>query len=105
MKYTMKIYSQEVEKLIITEPRNRLMENVLGLGEEAGEVLGKIKKLIRDKNFSKSEIIKELGDCLFYITAIANYLGDDLQAVADANMAKLKDRKKRDVIQGSGDNR
>ena len=83
MKYTMKIYSQEVEKLIITEPRNRLM----------------------DKNFSKSDIIKELGDCLFYITAIANYLGDDLQAVADANMAKLKDRKKRDVIQGSGDNR
>ena len=105
MKYTMKIYSQEVEKLIITEPRNRLMENVLGLGEEAGEVLGKIKKLIRDKNFSKSDIIKELGDCLFYITAIANYLGDDLQAVADTNMAKLKDRKKRDVIQGSGDNR
>ena len=89
----MKIYSQEVEKLIITEPRNRLMENVLGLGEEAGEVLGKIKKLIRDKNFSKSDIIKELGDCLFYITAIANYLGDDLQAVADANMAKLKDVK------------
>ena len=78
---------------------------ILGLGEEAGEVLGKIKKLIRDKNFSKSEIIKELGDCLFYVTAIANYLGDDLQSVADANMAKLKDRKKRDVIQGSGDNR
>ena len=53
MKYTMKIYSQEVEKLIITEPKNRLIENVLGLGEESGEVLGKIKKLIRDKNFSK----------------------------------------------------
>jgi len=105
MKYTMKIYSQEVEKLIITEPRNRLLENTLGLGEEAGEVLGKIKKLVRDKTYSKEEIIKELGDCLFYVTAIANYLGDDLQAVADANMAKLKDRKKRDVIQGSGDNR
>ena len=105
MKYTMKIYSQEVEKLIITEPTNRLMENVLGLGEEAGEVLGKIKKLVRDKNYSKSEIIKELGDVLFYVTAIANYLGDNLQVVADMNMAKLKDRKKRNAIQGSGDNR
>ncbi len=105
MKYTMKIYSQEVEKLIITEPKNRLMENVLGLGEEAGEVLGKIKKLVRDKNYSKSEIIKELGDVLFYVTAIANYLGDNLQVVADMNMAKLKDRKKRNAIQGSGDNR
>tara|TARA_R100000315_G_C5184628_1_gene107312 strand:- start:372 stop:677 length:306 start_codon:yes stop_codon:yes gene_type:complete len=101
----MKIYSQEVEKLIITEPKNRLMENVLGLGEEAGEVLGKIKKLVRDKNYSKSEIIKELGDVLFYVTAIANYLGDNLQVVADMNMAKLKDRKKRNAIQGSGDNR
>ena len=101
----MELYSKQVEKLIITEPKNRLMENVLGLGEEAGEVQGKIKKLIRDKSFSKSDIIKELGDCLFYVTAIANYLGDDLQSVADANMAKLKDRKKRDVIQGSGDNR
>jgi len=105
MKYTMKIYSQEVEKLIITEPKNRLIENVLGLGEESGEVLGKIKKLIRDKNFSKGEIIKELGDCLYYVTAIANALGSNLQEVADENMAKLKDRKKRDVIQGSGDNR
>ena len=105
MKYTMKIYSQEVEKLIITEPRNRLMENVLGLGEEAGEVLGKIKKLIRDKNFSKSDIIKELGDCLFYVTAIANYLDSNLQEVANANMKKLHDRRDRDKIKGSGDNR
>jgi len=105
MKYTMKIYSQEVEKLIITEPKNRLIENVLGLGEESGEVLGKIKKLIRDKTFSKGEIIKELGDCLYYVTAIANALGSNLQEVADENMAKLKDRKKRNVVQGSGDNR
>jgi hypothetical protein len=38
----MRQYSKEVEKLIITEPKNRLIENVLGLGEEAGEVQGKV---------------------------------------------------------------
>ena len=105
MKYTMKIYSQEVEKLIITEPKNRLIENVLGIGEEAGEVVGKIKKLIRDGTFSKEEVLYELGDLLYYTTATANALGSNLQEIADMNMAKLKDRKKRDVIQGSGDNR
>ena len=101
----MRQYSKEVEKLIITEPKNRLIENVLGLGEETGEVQGKIKKLIRDKSFSKSELIKELGDCLFYVTAIANYLDSNLQEVANANMKKLHDRRDRNKIQGSGDNR
>jgi NTP pyrophosphatase (non-canonical NTP hydrolase) len=105
MKYTFKIYGQEVEKLIITEPKNRLIENVLGIGEEAGEVVGKIKKLIRDGSFSKKEVLYELGDLLYYTTATANALGSNIQEVADMNMAKLKDRKKRNVIQGSGDNR
>ena len=105
MNYDMELYSKQVEKLIVTEPKNRLMENVLGLGEEAGEVQGKIKKLIRDKSFSKSDIIKELGDCLFYVTAIANYLDSNLQEVANANMKKLHDRRDRNKIQGSGDNR
>ena len=34
MNYDMELYSKQVEKLIVTEPKNRLMENVLGLGEE-----------------------------------------------------------------------
>jgi len=105
LNYNMRQYSEEVEKLIITEPKNRLIENVLGLGEETGEVQGKIKKLIRDKNFSKSELIKELGDCLFYVTAIANYLGSNLQEVANINLNKLHDRLKRNKLKGSGDNR
>ena len=105
MNYNMRQYSEEVEKLIITEPKNRLIENVLGLGEETGEVQGKIKKLIRDKNFSKSELIKELGDCLFYVTAIANYLGSNLQEVANINLNKLHDRLKRNKLKGSGDDR
>jgi len=105
LNYDMELYSKQVEKLIVTEPKNRLMENVLGLGEEAGEVQGKIKKLIRDKSFSKSEVIKELGDCLFYVTAIANYLGSNLQEVANINLNKLHDRQKRNKLKGSGDNR
>lgn len=87
-----------------------LMAFVLGLGGESGEVLEKVKKIVRDKNgeldhTDKEEIIKELGDVLWYIAVIADQLGYGLQAVADLNTAKLISRKNRDVLGGSGDNR
>tara|TARA_X000001382_G_scaffold89141_1_gene63842 strand:+ start:1596 stop:1922 length:327 start_codon:yes stop_codon:yes gene_type:complete len=104
-KINMKVYGEEVEKLIVTEKKNRLIENTLGLVGEAGEVAEKIKKVVRDKEFSKSEVEKELGDVLFYVTALANYIGTDLQTVATVNLEKLHDRRDRNKIHGSGDNR
>lgn len=101
----MKSYGVEVEKLITTQKNNRLIENTLGLVGEAGEVAEKIKKVIRDKEFSKSEVEKELGDVLFYVTALSNYIGSSLQKVANVNLEKLHDRKARNKIHGSGDNR
>ena len=101
----MKVYGEEVEKLIVTEKKNRLIENTLGLVGEAGEVAEKIKKVVRDKEFSKSEVEKELGDVLFYVTALANYIGTDLQTVATVNLEKLHDRRDRNKIHGAGDNR
>ena len=83
-----------------------MVENTLGLVGEAGEVAEKVKKLIRDKSrFSKDEIIKELGDVVFYVTALANYYGSDLQEVIDMNIEKLDGRLARGTLQGSGDNR
>ena len=100
-----KDYSEEVEKLVITVANTRLVENTLGLVGEAGEVAEKIKKFFRDEDFSKEDIIKELGDVLFYTTALANHIGSNLQTVLDTNIKKLHDRKKRNKIKGSGDNR
>jgi NTP pyrophosphatase (non-canonical NTP hydrolase) len=61
---------------------------------------------IRDGNeISQLELVKELGDVLFYVTALANHIGSDLQTVATNNIAKLHDRQKRNKLQGSGDNR
>ena len=105
MNYDMKNYGKEVEKLVITSHNTRLIENALGLAGEAGEVAEKVKKLYRDSQFSKEDVIKELGDVLFYVTALANHLGSDLQSVANANIKKLHDRKDRNKIKGSGDNR
>jgi NTP pyrophosphatase (non-canonical NTP hydrolase) len=83
---------------------------VLGISGEAGEVAEKVKKIIRDKNGeltqeSKIELMKELGDVMWYIAVMAEHMGYSLEEVAQANITKLRDRQKRDVIKGSGDNR
>ena len=99
-------YSLWVEKKIITKDQERLIENILGLVGETGEVAEKIKKFIRDGNkIANEEILKELGDVLFYTTALANLYGKGLQEVMKLNIKKLDDRQKRNKIQGSGDNR
>tara|TARA_R110000822_G_scaffold124341_1_gene258856 strand:+ start:149 stop:463 length:315 start_codon:yes stop_codon:yes gene_type:complete len=99
-------YSYWVEGKIVTEGQTRLIENTLGLMGETGEIAEKIKKMLRDDTkVSKDDIIKELGDVAFYMTAIANYFDSSLTDVLDVNVAKLDDRAKRGVIRGSGDNR
>ena len=101
-----KEYSTWVEGKIMTEGETRLIENTLGLVGEAGEVAEKVKKLLRDKTrFSSADIIKELGDVVFYATALANYYEGDLAEVISTNVDKLDGREKRGTLGGSGDNR
>ena len=99
-------YSNWVEGMIITLPDQRLYENLFGLMSEAGEVAGKMQKTIRDaKSVSKGDMIKELGDVVFYATAIANAYKSSLKEVVEVNMDKLNNRKRQGKIKGSGDNR
>jgi NTP pyrophosphatase (non-canonical NTP hydrolase) len=37
----------------------------MGLANEAGEVLGKVKKIIRDGTYNREDIVDELGDVLW----------------------------------------
>jgi NTP pyrophosphatase (non-canonical NTP hydrolase) len=81
----------------------------LGLGE-AGEVQGKIKKIIRDNGGiitkeATDEIKKELGDTLWYIASMCENLGITLEDVANSNIEKLNSRRERGTLHGSGDNR
>jgi NTP pyrophosphatase (non-canonical NTP hydrolase) len=99
-------YQTQVEKLVLTTGEERLYENTLGLVGETGEVAEKVKKMVRDGNvLDKEGMTKELGDVLFYLTALASHLDIDMSEVAHTNINKLNDRKKRGVLQGSGDNR
>lgn len=88
----------------------RLMAQVLGLLGESGEVAEKFKKLLRDHDGkltaeTKAELLKELGDILWYVNSVACLLGSNLEQVAADNLAKLASRKQRGQIKGSGDNR
>ena len=87
-----------------------MLEKIMGLTGEAGEVSDKFKKIIRDKNAviskeDREEIIKELGDTLWYIASIARYLDAPLSEVAEKNVEKLYSRLKRGTLAGDGDNR
>lgn len=86
------------------------INKILGLVGESGEVAEKVKKLQRNQNGviseeDRRELLKELGDVLWYLSAIAHYLNRPLGEVASDNLDKLFDRKKRDVIKSKGDNR
>ena len=82
----------------------------LGLAEEAGEVAGKFAKAVRDNAGvidaeRKKEIVKELGDVLWFVSELCTGLGVTLEDVAQKNLDKLASRKERGMIHGSGDNR
>jgi NTP pyrophosphatase (non-canonical NTP hydrolase) len=99
-----------------------LAYTALGIVGEAGEVLEKsvelcvaaskvaetVKKRIRDgetARTSNAQVLKELGDVLWYVAAAAFEAGSSLEEVARINMDKLSDRRNRDVVHGSGDDR
>lgn len=89
---------------------HHLIFPALGITGEAGEVAEKVKKILRDKggkidDTDELEIVKELGDVLWYLTAMAHDLGYTLQEVAEENIQKIRSRRERDKIHGNGDNR
>jgi NTP pyrophosphatase (non-canonical NTP hydrolase) len=104
-------YERRAMKTAIYPNRgDNLIYPTLGLCGESGEIAEKLKKLIRDKDGVVDEewkkgMARELGDVLWYITAIATELDITLEEVAYMNLDKLESRKDRGMLHGSGDNR
>ncbi|MET9018938.1 nucleoside triphosphate pyrophosphohydrolase family protein [Actinopolymorpha sp. NPDC004070] len=92
------------------DKKNELLHLVLGLVGESGEIAEKFKKWVRDQDSDESRIdrasvAKELGDVLWYVAVLADYLDLSLDDIASGNLAKLASRQDRGVLGGSGDNR
>jgi NTP pyrophosphatase (non-canonical NTP hydrolase) len=98
-------YQMKAVSFAVYPATHKVMYPTLGLCGEAGEVAEKVKKQVRDGVFNRHEVAKELGDVLWYLANISNDIGYSLKEIANMNVDKLKGRKERDVIKGSGDNR
>jgi NTP pyrophosphatase (non-canonical NTP hydrolase) len=71
----------------------RLLDATAGLAEEAGEVLGLVRKhLFMGHDLDAARLTTELGDALWCLTVAASTLGVSLDDVATANLAKLRRR-------------
>jgi NTP pyrophosphatase (non-canonical NTP hydrolase) len=107
-------YQEIIKKTAVYPKEVGIMYTALGLCGEAGEVAEKVKKLVRDTNYLekkdysdefKESIKKEIGDVIWYCTALASELGLTLEEILEANYNKLMKRRETNTLHGSGDNR
>jgi NTP pyrophosphatase (non-canonical NTP hydrolase) len=101
-------YQAAARRTAIYGERHRAIYPALGLASEAGEVAGKIKKVLRDQDGDfghapLAAIKDELGDVLWYVAVLAGDLGLSLDDIARSNLAKLGARMARGTIGGAGD--
>ena len=70
-----------------------LINGVMGLCGESGEVIDLVKKhLAQGHELDREKMIDELGDVAWYIAETAFALGTDLETVFTRNIEKLKKR-------------
>lgn len=89
---------------------NDILYLTVAMCGEAGEVADKVKKIYRDHegivdSVDEQEIAAELGDVLWYITAIAVKLRVPLWSIAKCNIDKVNRRINMETLHGSGDYR
>ena len=74
-------------------PERQLANAALGLAGEAGEVADMLKKhLFHDHPLDRDAVVKELGDCLWYVAGVATALGLSLDEIGARNIEKLRRR-------------
>lgn len=121
---TAKKYQHATKEFAVYPKAFALEYLTLGLASEAGEAAGKVKKMIRGDYTEVEEVPEgetarmrvnivefeedfhaELGDVLWYLSELCNTTGTTLEHLMAANIKKLKSRKEREALKGSGDNR
>lgn len=78
-----------------TDASLRLMHSIMGVANEAGELMEAIKKgIFYGKEPDRVNLIEEYGDLLWYIALGLDALGVTFDEVMEKNIAKLKARYK-----------
>lgn len=75
------------------DKKDVLINGVMGLCGESGEVIDIVKKhLAQGHELDKEELAKELGDVAWYLAETATAIGYDLEDIFQMNIDKLKKR-------------
>lgn len=114
---------QEMAMTTCTPSSDNFAYMMLNLMGEVGEFAGKVAKAIRKEKavvytnnliLSRkeemsaddiAELRKELGDIAWQLAGVCSVMGWSLDDICVENLAKLRDRQRRGVIVGDGDNR
>ena len=76
-----------------TDKKDEILNWAVGLSEECGEVMNHIKHHCwGHEDLNLVEISKEIGDVLWYLSALCTVLELDFETVATLNMRKLEHR-------------
>lgn len=71
----------------------RILEGVMGLNGEAGEVSDILKKaLFQGHKIDRDHVAKELGDVAWYLALASDAIGYSLDDICQMNIDKLKAR-------------
>ncbi|WP_312372705.1 nucleoside triphosphate pyrophosphohydrolase family protein [Lachnoclostridium sp.] len=77
----------------ITKDIGQVFNACLGLSGEVGEINDLIKKAVyHGHELDEMEMLKELGDVMWYVAMMADALGVSMQFIADININKLMKR-------------
>ena len=73
--------------------KGKLLHGALGVSTEAGEVLDFVKKyMFYGREINTSDLKAELGDLLFYVQMVIQYMGSSMEEILAINLAKLNTR-------------
>ena len=75
------------------DKKDVLINSVMGLCGESGEVIDIVKKwLMQGHELDKEHLVRELGDVAWYLAEAATALDISLEAVFQGNLDKLRQR-------------
>lgn len=84
---------QELANQSLAGNEQVLTQCALGLASETGEVLAQIQKYtFNHAELTREDLIKEMGDVLWYLSQIAKWADIPFEEVANKNISMLQER-------------
>lgn len=83
-------YQQDVARQMETIDDDQRAEVLLfGLADQAGQVLGNVKKELLGADDEDKDMPERLGDVLWHVAALASWYGYSLEEIAQYNVEKV----------------